>query len=555
MVGNALHYGDNLAVLREHIATESVDLIYLDPPFNSRADYNILFRNPTGERSHAQIEAFEDTWHWSDEAEAAFDDVMRGRDHNVADMLRALRSFLGENDMMAYLAMMTVRLVELHRVLRPTGSLYFHCDPTASHYIKIMMDSIFGYRHFRNEVIWKRTGAHGRAKRWGPVHDTLLFYTRGDRYTWNRNFERPDATYLQSKYNSKDGHGLFQPISLTGPGTRSGSSGMPWRGLNPGDGGRHWGLPPDRALPPWFVFPDGYAQMTCQDRLDALDAQGLIYWPLRGKQPRFKRYAEIVQGNPIQDVITDIAALNSQAGERLSYPTQKPVALLERILAASSNVGDIVLDPFCGCGTAVHAAQKLDRHWIGIDVTHLAISLIEKRLSDAFPGIAYEVHGTPKDIDGAAALAADDKYQFQWWAVSLVNAVPYGGKKKGADGGIDGIVYFKPDARTTEKAIVSVKAGANINVGMIRDLGHVVDREKAKVGIFITLAEPTGPMRTEAVKAGFYETEHGRFPKLQILTIAELFNGKRPSLPWLDPRAFKKAPREIVDRQAKLRFG
>jgi hypothetical protein len=245
------------------------------------------------------------------------------------------------------------------------------------------------------------------------------------------------------------------------------------------------------------------------------------------------------------DVWTDIQALNPAAKERLGYPTQKPLALLERIISASSNEGEIVLDPFCGCGTTIHAAQKLNRQWIGIDITHLAISLIEKRLRDAFPDIKFEVHGTPKDLESAQALAAQDKYQFQWWAVSLVNAVPYGGKKKGADSGIDGHIYFKPDGKTTEKAIVSVKGGENVNVAMIRDLGHVIDRENAKVGIFITLAEPTGPMKTEAVKAGFYETpHHGKVPKIQILTIRELFAGKKPLVPFVDESSFKKAPRE-----------
>jgi len=240
-----------------------------------------------------------------------------------------------------------------------------------------------------------------------------------------------------------------------------------------------------------------------------------------------------------------IEALSASSAERLGYPTQKPLALLERIISASSNEGDVVLDPFCGCGTTIHAAEKLGRHWIGIDVTHLAISLIEKRLKDAFPDIVFDVHGTPKDLEGAQALAEQDKYQFQWWAVSLVNAVPYGGQKKGADSGIDGFIYFKPDAKTTEKAIVSVKGGANVNVAMIRDLGHVVDREKAKVGVFITLAKPTDPMKTEAVKAGFYETpHHGKVPKLQIFTIEELFAGKRPQIPFVDPESFKKAARE-----------
>lgn len=549
MAGNALHYGDNLGVLREHIASESVDLVYLDPPFNSRADYNILFRNPTGERSQAQIEAFEDTWHWSDEAEAAFDDVMRGRDHNVADMLRALRSFLGENDMMAYLAMMTVRLTELHRVLRPTGSLYLHCDPTASHYLKILLDAVFGASMFRNEIVWQRTGAHGSSKRFAPIHDTILFYSKAHGYVWNPAYMPLPQDTADAWFNNvePDTGRRFNRNTLTAPGARSGSSGKPWRGIDPTAKGRHWAIP--------GFARDAIGGLDTIEALEALDKMGRVFWPKKsGGTPMLKLYLDESKGVPALDLWADIR-LQTSANERLGYPTQKPTALLERIIAASSNVGDVVLDPFCGCGTAVHAAQKLDRQWIGIDITHLAISLIEKRLTDAFPGIAYEVHGTPKDIDGAAALAADDKYQFQWWAVSLVNAIPYGGKKKGPDGGIDGIVYFKPDARATEKAIVSVKGGTNINVGMVRDLGHVVDRERAKVGILITLSEPTGPMRREAVKSGFYETDHGRFPKLQILTIAELFNGKRPALPWLDPRAFKKAPREIVDRQAKLRFG
>lgn len=228
----------------------------------------------------------------------------------------------------------------------------------------------------------------------------------------------------------------------------------------------------------------------------------------------------------------------------MHYPTQKPTSLLERIISASSAKGDLVLDPFCGCGTTIHAAQKLKRQWIGIDITHLAISLIEKRLNDAFPGIKYDVHGTPKDLDGARALAARDKYQFQWWAVSLVNAVPYGGKKKGADSGIDGFIYFKPEGKTIEKAVVSVKGGDNVGVTMIRDLAHVVEREKAKIGVFITLAPSTGPMRTEAVKAGFYQTIYGKYPKIQILTIEELFSGKQPNIP-LVTSGFKKAVKEV----------
>jgi site-specific DNA-methyltransferase (adenine-specific) len=266
----------------------------------------------------------------------------------------------------------------------------------------------------------------------------------------------------------------------------------------------------------------------------------------------FQPYTEGTVFGSDAGIDMDVRWLSPRDAERLGYPTQKPVALLERIISASSNPGDVVLDPFCGCGTTVHAAQKLERQWTGIDITHLAISLIEKRLRDAFAGIEFDVHGTPKDLEGARALADQDKYQFQWWAVSLVDAVPYGGKKKGADSGIDGLIYFKPDGKTTEKAIVSVKGGSNVSVAMIRDLAHVVDREKAKIGVFITLAESTSPMRTEAVKAGFFETEYGNYPKVQIITIAELFAGKRPAIPLIDSSSFKKAPRENPEKQGTL---
>ncbi|MDP9112069.1 MAG: restriction endonuclease [Acidobacteriota bacterium] len=534
---NRLHYGDNLAILRQRddagrtvIDSESVDLIYLDPPFNSQANYNVLFKSPAGEKSHAQIEAFGDTWHWGDEAERAFDDVMNSRNTDAVELLRAFRSFLRENDMMAYLAMMAPRLIELHRVLKPNGSLYLHCDPTASHYLKLLMDAIFGVRNFRNEIVWKRTTTHSDSKTWSRVSDTILFYTKGPTFIWNTPRSLHSEQYVADKYHNDDGDGRkYQLDNMTSPNPRPNMM-YEWRG---------------------FPFP-AKGWRYSMDTMSKLDAEGRVWYPKRKdgaldttKRPRLKRYLDEMEGGGVMgSVWTDIPPINSQAQERLGYPTQKPQALLERVIAASSNEGDVILDPFCGCGTAVHAAHKLKREWIGIDVTHLAISLIEKRLNDAFPGIRYEVHGTPKDIEGARALAAQDKYQFQWWAVSLVNAVPFGGKKKGADSGIDGLIYFKPDMRSTEKAIVSVKGGENIGVTMIRDLGHVVDREKAKIGLFITLAEPTGPMRTEAVKAGFYETVHGKFPKLQILTIAELFDGKLPKVPWSDPETFKKAAKE-----------
>jgi site-specific DNA-methyltransferase (adenine-specific) len=484
MINNALYYGDNLQILREYIADESVDLIYLDPPFNSKATYNVLFRAPSGEQSTAQIEAFEDTWHWTDEAERAFDEVLISGNTDAAEMLRAMRSFLKENDMMAYLTMMAVRLLELRRILKKTGTLYLHCDPTASHYLKVVMDAIFGKKNFLNEIVWCYDTGGRSTTSFPKKHDIIL------RYAHKKNA----AFYYDNVALPRDFSTMHEVI------------------LTDEDGRKY------------------------QRNFKA------------GKEYRYY----IDRGVLPNDWWADIQALNPAAKERLSYPTQKPLALLDRIIKASSDIGDVVLDPFCGCGTAVHAAQRLDRQWIGIDITHLAVSLIEKRLNDAFPGIKYEVHGTPKDLDGARALAAADKYQFQWWAVSLVNAIPFGGKKKGADTGIDGLIYFKPDGKTTEKAVVSVKGGAHVSVAMIRDLGHVVEREGAKIGVFIALASPTGPMTKEAIKAGFYETDYGKYPKLQILTIEGLFAGKKPALPLVDPSGFKKAAREDMTEQGKL---
>ena len=536
---NQLFYGDNLQVLRDSIASESVDLIYLDPPFNSQANYNILFKSSKGRQSQAQIEAFVDTWHWNDIAELAFDDVLKSGNAEVSEMLRSFRSFLKENDMMAYLTMMAVRLLELHRVLKSTGSLYLHCDPTASHYLKVLLDAIFGAEMFRNEVTWKRTTTHSDSKTWSRVSDTVFFYTKGNKFTWNTPRNPHSEAYIADKYSKDDGDGrIYRLDNMTSPNPRPNMMYV-WKG---------------------FPFPEkGWRYST--ETMARLDAEGRIWYPRRKngdldttKRPQLKRYLDEMEGGVMGDIWTDISPINSQAQERLGYPTQKPLALLERILEASSNEGDLVLDPFCGCGTTVHAAQKLKRKWVGIDITHLAISLIEKRLKAAFPGVSFEVHGTPKDLEGAQTLAAHDKYQFQWWAVSLIDAVPYGGRKKGADSGIDGFIYFKPDGKITEKAIVSVKGGDAVSVAMIRDLAHVVDRENARIGVFISLAEPTRPMQTEAVKAGFFETRFGKYQKIQILTIAQLFEGRKPDIPLIDQSVFRKAPIEVNEKQEKL-FG
>lgn len=535
---NKLFYGDNLDVLREHIATESVDLIYLDPPFNSNANYNILFKSKTGDGSDAQIEAFEDTWHWNDHAEEAFDQVIRSGNTDAAELLRAMRAFLGENDMMAYLSMMAIRLIELHRVLKPTGSLYLHCDPTASHYLKLLLDRVFGGENYRNEIIWKRTTTHSDSKTWSRVADTIFFYTKSREFVWNTPREAHSADYVASKYrhDDHDGRGPYMLDNMTSPNPRPNMT-YEWLGFPPPAMG-------------WR-----YQRSTMQQLHD----ENRIYYPTNPdgsfdteKRPRIKKYLNEMQGGVMGSIWTDIFPINSQAQERLGYPTQKPLPLLERIIAASSNEGDLVLDPFCGCGTALHAAQKLGRQWIGIDVTHLAIHLIEHRLKDAFRGIEFEVHGTPKDLASAQDLAARDKHQFELWALAQVDAQAWKGGRKGADGGIDGIIYFKPDGKRTEKAIVEVKGGGT-GVKDIGRLAQVMEREKAPMGVFITAENPTRNMEADAAAVGRFEDEWGRtYPKLQIITLAELFQGKKPDIPFVDPASVKRAKREDTSHQDSL---
>ncbi|MGH6811923.1 MAG: site-specific DNA-methyltransferase [Methylocella sp.] len=549
---NTLFYGDNLAILREHVEDESVDLVYLDPPFNSNASYNLLFKAPDGHQSQAQIEAFGDSWHWNEPAERAFDDVMQSGNSDAAEMLRAMRSFLKENDMMAYLTMMAVRLLELHRVLKPAGSLYLHCDPTASHYLKAVLDAIFGLYNFRSEIIWKRTSSHNSARRWGPIHDTILFYSKSEKFAWNRIAIGYDQKYIERFYRHADANGRRYRLSdLTGSGIRHGESGQPWNGFDPTTHARHWAIP--------SILKDDFSEEESEGLsphcwLEMFDSKGLIEMTGEGiGWPHVRRYLDRMGGQAPQDVITDITPLSKRHGERLGYPTQKPLALLERIISASSNEGDLVLDPFCGCGTTVHAAQKLNRRWIGIDVTHLAIHLIKRRLKDAFPKISFDIAGVPKDLDGARALALQDKYEFQKWALAMLDAQPYKGGKKGGDGGVDGFLYIRPDGKKTEKVIVSVKGGQSLNPAMVKDLIVTVDQEGAKMGVFLTLEAPTKGVVTQAAAAGFYKTDYGQFPKIQIVTVEELFGPSNPlHLPWQDTSVFKKARREKTETQSKL---
>lgn len=534
---NKLYYGDNLAVLRESIADESVDLIYLDPPFNSNASYNVLFKAPSGEQSAAQIEAFEDTWHWNESAERAFDEVVTGAHSDAAIMLRAMRSALGENDMMAYLAMMAVRLIELHRVLKPTGSLYLHCDQTASAYLKILLDSIFDARNFRNEITWKRrvgfSSAVHESRRFGICTDTILFYAKSEGAEFTPQYNRDDAeyqAYIKERFTYKDPDGrLFQPTSLVNPAPRPNLR-YEYKGYQPP--------------------PNGW--MISREKMEQWDKEGRIYFPAdKTARLRRKSYADELKGMPIQNLWLDIPEINSQAQERLGYPTQKPIALLDRIIASSSSPGELILDPFCGCGTAVHSAQRLGRQWIGIDVTHLAIALVERRLNEAFPGIAYEVHGVPKDAAGARDLAERDKHEFQKWITATIEAQPYKGGKKGMDRGVDGYLHFRDAEKKPQFGVISVKGGG-IKSGDVRDLKGTMEREKAALGLFLSLNEPTREMVKEAASAGLYETGGLKVPRIQILTAAEILDGKRPQVPFGFTEGFKKAARESTNDQGTL---
>src|SRR6266545_1031911 len=473
-MANTLYYGDNLEILRQYIADESVDLIYLDPPFNSNQSYNVLFAEHDGTKAAAQVQAFEDTWEWDESAARAYEGIVEAGGP-ASQALQAFRALAGTSDMLAYLSMMAPRLVELRRTLKPEGSIYLHCDPTASHYLKLLMDGIFGPDNFQNEIIWKRTLAHGSAKRFGPVHDVILFYSKCSVFAWYNPRVGYDEDYIRSHFKQSDAEAgeTYQAISLTGAGIRGGDSGLPWRGFDPTVIGRHW------ALPGRIMTELGLVSGATQDRLDELDRAGRIYWPKKkGGWPRFKWFLSDSPGSAVQDVWTDIPPINSQAQERLGFPTQKPETLLSRIITASTEEGQTVLDPFCGCGTAIAAAERLGRQWIGIDITHLAINLVRHRLRSSFgEDIAFRVIGEPKDLSGAAQLAASEPYQFQWWALGLVGARP-AEQKKGADKGIDGRLFFH-DERTngkTKQIIFSVKAG-KAGASHVRDLVGVLDRE------------------------------------------------------------------------------
>ncbi len=565
---NTLYYGDNLDILKRYIKDESVDLVYLDPPFNSNATYNVLFAEQNGSKAAAQIKAFGDTWHWDQVSAIAFENIVE-KGGGVAQAILAFRQLLGNNDMLAYLAMMAPRLIELRRVLKPTGSIYLHCDPTAGHYLKILLDAVFGLENFRNEIIWRRTGSNSAAKRYGPLHQTIFYYIKSADSVYYNQTTPYTAGYINKQFRYEDERGRYRPVLLTGPGTRQGESGNKWRHYNPTSSGRHW-------QPASYVYSkyqeitgNALADFPLLERLDQLDKVGLLHWGEDKSKnvPQYRYYLNDARGVDLQDIWAyqpgtegcvyghqsecidqDVKWLSPRDAEMLGYPTQKPEGLLSRILRSSTRPDDMVLDPFCGCGTTIAAAQRLNRRWIGIDITHLAVTLIKHRLRDAFgTAVAYQIIGEPASLPDAEDLAHHDPYQFQWWALGLVGARPVE-QKKGADKGIDGRIYFHDEAvgGKTKQVILSVKAG-HTNVAHIRDLRGVVERENAEIGVLITMHAHTKPMRTEAAGAGFYESPGWgkKYSKMQILTVEELLNGKEIDMPPIGEVSvtFKKAQR------------
>jgi site-specific DNA-methyltransferase (adenine-specific) len=529
---NTLFYGDNLDILRDYVPDESVDLIYLDPPFNSNRSYNVLFRDESGKDSQAQITAFEDTWHWGEDAQRTYHELVERGPANVSTMISALREFIGANQMMAYLVMMTARLIELRRVLKSTGSIYLHCDPTASHYLKVVMDSVFGVQFFQNEIAWKRTSSHNDVRRkYADVTDILLFYSKSSNYKFEVPYVDYDESYIRDFYRYTDEKGRRYRLSdLRSPNPRPNLQ-YDYKGYKP--------------------HPNGWA--VSLEKMEKLDAEGRLHFPkTQAGRILLKRYLDEMPGMPVGSMWDDIKPVQSQAVERLGYPTQKPLELLERIIQASSNEGDVVLDPFCGCGTAIVASQKLNRRWIGIDITHLAISLMKYRLKDSFNLVEkkdYAVIGEPESLDGARQLAQDDRYQFQWWAISKIQAKPLGGEsgsregKKGSDNGIDGVINFVDEKDKSQPVLVQVKSG-HVSSRDIRDLRGVLEREGAPMGVFITLEEPSKDMVTEAVTAGYYHSKFWNkdFPTIQILTINELLKEPRVDMPPRDhTQTFKQA--------------
>jgi site-specific DNA-methyltransferase (adenine-specific) len=501
---NTLYLGDNLDILRRYVADDSVDLIYLDPPFKSNQDYNLLFKERDGSRSQGQIRAFGDTWTWSTESEAAYE-TMLSAGGMLAQAIYALRQLLGQSDMMAYLVMMAPRLLEMQRKLKARGSLYLHCDTAAGHYLKILMDGVFGPDHFRGQIVWKRTSSHGNVStRFGDVTDFLLYYAKGDRPIWNQQYVPYTKKHIKTKFTGIDRDGRrFTTSDLRNPSPRPNLR-YEYKGYK--------------------SHPNGWA--VSQAKMEAYDRAGRLVFPAsKDGRIRLKRYLDEQRGQRLQNLWDDISPVNSRAAERVGYPTQKPEALLERIILTSSSEGDVVLDPFAGCGTAVVTAQRLKRAWIGIDITEQAITEVRKRLDKL--SAKYGIVREPKSVADALALAKTDPHHFQTWALDLLGIRPTH-PRKGRDGTMDAKIVD----RHGRSAVISVKSGQP-KLMHVHELQAIVQRERATIGALVAMYEPTPTMKKDAATTGIYQVPGRIVPRLQLLTIAQIFAGG--GLRWPDP--------------------
>ena len=573
---NRLYFGDNLEILREMDDTR-VQLICTDPPFNSGRNYNAFIGD-----SLAQKRAFTDTWTWDTAAQRARADI----EHRAytSDTYKALEECLKGYDsvlrravsgdrgaMRAYLAFMGPRLAEMHRILTPTGSIYLHCDPTASHYLKCVMDAIFGVENFRNEIIWQRTNAHNDGKQYGRVHDTILFYSKSRQTVWNPVYTAHDPAYVKRAYRHQDERGLYRVASLNAPGvTQKGDSGKPWRGINPSGVGRHWSTPRRENWPAGVEPPENYESLSVHEKLEALDANGLIYWPPKGNVPGFKRYLSRSKGKRAQDVITDINPIASKSKERLGYPTQKPLALYERLIKAASNEGDIVLDPFCGCGTTIDAAHTLKRQWIGIDITILALDPMRQRLAERHglqPSVDYHIEGYPTNMQEVRRLLKEsDKrkyHDFSNWAVTRLGLKP---TRDVGDGGHDGVGHatlWNPQQmqETDARILAEVKTGRP-SITQVRAFCQVMTQNNAEIGIFITIEPVSAGMRQQAEEMGTFAHNRQTYPRLQFWQIDDAYFENPDIINTLVQlpdawrlRPTQKSERHFADRQTQFLRG
>lgn len=541
---NRLFYGDCLTVM-QGLQAGSVDLIYLDPPFNSQRNYHSIYRDETGRPLPDQVEAFCDMWTLTPEREREIRHMPilvreTGIDDEVAEFWKTWLNALRKTNpaLLAYLSYMVIRLAHMRVLLRPTGLLYLHCDPTAAHYIKVMMDGVFGQDNFLSEIVWKRTSAHSSATRPGPVHDTILLYRRDEKHFWSPVYQDYDPTYIAEFYTHQDTDGRrWRRSDVTGAGEREGESGQPWGGYDPTAKGRHWAVP--RSVPGVEGMPAGVLA-----GLDYLDVHGRIHRPKKaGGMPMLKRYLDEQPGVPLQDVWTDIRPIHNLSAERMGYATQKPRALLERIIEASTPPDGVVLDPFCGCATTLEAAHRLGRKWIGIDIAIHAVKRVARiRLTERcglVEGQDFEVRGVPRDVEGATDLWKRSPYQFQKWAVEQVDG--FVTAKQTADGGIDGRLYFAvPDERDLQSMVIEVKGGASVNIADVRALGDVLSRDSALLAGLIVMDVSAGKAKNFArlmAEAGDLDVLGVKYPRIQMRTVAQIVAGERFNTPSVAARS------------------